>query len=783
MYRCILSTFMVMACATAAFAETQTGETSDNVYVTYRTVEQGNIDFVFDQTAFSGQGWGIIKDTISMPMNLDSENMIEVVTHNGNLLRLNGTPRAIGVIELQGPENVTKNVAGFTLDFSGHNDVTFVDGTHPIFEIIGDTLVIEITPTELTITGDIRFHDAAADMDIDTSVGTIGYFQLTATTDVTDVDAAISPERLPNNSGDPGVLELPGADVIVGSLPSIWHWTSGGAVNGMRAYSVATTSCNIGTQPLDWFVGPNVRHPVIGQNMYRLKDGRFQQIGQSWLKHGFCALQQNICSPPNCSPVCGGCCAQLGVGCSDPYSANRNGQFSNLGPKSEINAHLGTNLGNHAFAAGHPTLRGRIIVPQDELDPAQNPGAVYFVEGHYIAQDDAQFGDLSNDNNNASYRKVNINPTSYFITGSGATIRERSAIHAWKAEDPNVEITEFDIPGEGHLLLACRVTDNGDGTWRYEYAMQNLNSDRSARAFSIPISPASIITNQGFSDVDYHSGEPYDLTDWVGTEGGGSVTWETETFAANPNANALRWSTMYNFWFTANSAPVSGQAEIGVYKTGGPMSVSAAAFVPSEPLCPAPELLDGEAGTSFADRAFDGFIDARMESDNGKSANLGMTSFTVHFNTPMENNDGSSLSAASFTVTDSSGASPNVASISTEDSRIVTVNLSEGIHVGEWTTLAISARSRCAQDALSTQIQVGFLPADVDNSGASQPLDLLRMRQALNGVVASPDEGVLADYYDIDRNGTIQALDLLRWRQLWFGQANATQAWEGAALP
>ncbi len=136
--------------------------------------------------------------------------------------------------------------------------------------------------------------------------------------------------------------------------------------------------------------------------MYHLKGGRFEQLGQSWLKHGFCALQQNVCQ--SCSPVCGGCCAQLGVGCSDPYSASRNGQFSNMGPKSEINPHEGTNLGVHALSTSDTMLRGRLPVRKDELDPALNVGAIYYVEGHYVAQDDAQFGDRANDNNNASYR-------------------------------------------------------------------------------------------------------------------------------------------------------------------------------------------------------------------------------------------------------------------------------------------------------------------------------------------------------------------------------------------
>ena len=78
-------------------------------------------------------------------------------------------------------------------------------------------------------------------------------------------------------------------------------------------------------------------HPVISQNLYKLSGGRFTQIGQAWLKHGFCALQGTVCSP--CSP--GGSCPALYPGCSDPYDAGLNGQQSGLGPKSEVNAFTG----------------------------------------------------------------------------------------------------------------------------------------------------------------------------------------------------------------------------------------------------------------------------------------------------------------------------------------------------------------------------------------------------------------------------------------------------------
>ena len=90
-------------------------------------------------------------------------------------------------------------------------------------------------------------------------------------------------------------------DVIVGSLPSTNSYGSN-TVNGevIYAYSIATTSCNIGNQNLDWIANNN-QHPVIAQDMFRLHEGRFSQIGNSWLKHGFCALQN-----PGLCPGCAG---------------------------------------------------------------------------------------------------------------------------------------------------------------------------------------------------------------------------------------------------------------------------------------------------------------------------------------------------------------------------------------------------------------------------------------------------------------------------------------------
>jgi hypothetical protein len=80
--------------------------------------------------------------------------------------------------------------------------------------------------------------------------------------------------------------------------------------------------------------------------------------------------------------------------------------------------------------------------------------------------------------------------------------------------------------------------------------------------------------NIGFHDILYHSGEPYDDTDWTATvergDGRNSITWQTSTFAENPDGNALRWGTLYNFRFDADFPPAITTATLGLFKPGSP---------------------------------------------------------------------------------------------------------------------------------------------------------------------------------------------------------------------
>ena len=162
--------------------------------------------------------------------------------------------------------------------------------------------------------------------------------------------------------------------------------------------------------------------------------------------------------------------------------------------------------------------------------------------------------------------------------GGFATVREHSAIYAWQATDPTVELFHADIPGAiiERFEVARKVMAVDADTWHYEYAIHNVNSDRSARAFSVDFADGTPISGVGFHDVDSHSGEPYSTTDWtpVVTPGTGTVAWSTSTFGADPNANALRWATMYSFWFDADAPPATAVQAIELFKPGSPAALT-----------------------------------------------------------------------------------------------------------------------------------------------------------------------------------------------------------------
>lgn len=384
-------------------------------------------------------------------------------------------------------------------------------------------------------------------------------------------------------------------DVLGGDISGSTRQTSTG---GVAAYSFNITTCNVGTADL-LSVTSNPNHPITVQNVFRLKNGRFEQIGMGWAFHHSCALQSAVCGV--CSPACGSCCDEIGPGCSSPNTSGSLGLQSALGPRSLINPVTGSFPYPYTAPAVQNGLSRRVQVTEADLNPSTNPGAQYFVESLWIARDDAMAG---SDGNNASYRRYLVSGVGpYALNHTGTTTRGLPAIFAWRDSDDQVRISQIDVPSDGRLYIASRATQVDCNTFRYEYSVYNLNSARAVQSISVPVVAPGAAVTMGFGDIEYHSGEPYSSTDWAAIPGTCDISWATQTFAENPNANAIRWGTMYNFSFESHFRPQDVDATLGLFTPGAPEFVTGSIVAPgADPVCDGD--YSGDCDVGLGDVAF-----------------------------------------------------------------------------------------------------------------------------------------------------------------------------------
>ncbi len=593
-----------------------------------------------------------------------------------------------------------------------------------------------------------------------------------------------------------------GPDLIVAEIQSTARFGRD-AAQGITAFSIGTTSCNIGDMPANWFSqldGPvdEQKHPVIAQNFHRfneeLRDGNgviqrpssLEQIGMSWVKHAFQAGTENDCNPPGvfCDLSAGD--NFLGPNCSDAYNATQlNGFQRNLGPRYEVNPTTGIFTCWDQFDAitGECTpapdlcfpcsslvdtldiIKRRIQLHDDDLSPAQNPNSHYIAEAHYVAADDAN---AQNDNNNNAYREFFLSESipllfTFSSIGAPATQRMKSAIDAWKDYDPTVIIQTVDVINDGRFLVAAKATDMGDGTWHYEYAIQNLNSDRCGQSFSIPVPMDATILSTGLHDIDSHSNSPYSSVDWTPLEAGGAITWSTDTQAVDPFANALRWGTIYNFRFVTDVCPTTGDATLGLFKplSPDPDSIIVTTIVPGDcATCEAAITLDTSEPVS-------GFVDVLQPSEPNGSSATGIRAIDYTFNafpnctTPI---------AGDYQVSQlgGTGIAPSIDSAQTQAGGEIRVTLSAPVNPGARTTITHMLSGIGAE--------VGFLPGDVNRDGTTNRLDLTAIAMSMDSLSLPLSDS------DMDRNGSTNTSDILRLIDLLQG-AGMYDIWDGSSLP
>ncbi len=547
------------------------------------------------------------------------------------------------------------------------------------------------------------------------------------------VKSAVLPAMRPATSGgteapQPSAGSVPGPDVIVGDLQNL---AQGGSSGNYVGLGVGTTSCNQGVVDLDWFALSNTDHPVIPQNLYRMSGGatntdRFEQIGQSWLKHAFTALTGNVCNL-GCNGVGG---SHLGSGCSDPYDASLNYGQSGLGSRAWVNPFTGSFPSTAASHTGH-THTGtshRVLVAMSDLDTTQNSGATYFAEGQYVTPHEyvwcqAHPGQC-NMYNNVSYRRFSVTgTTSFTFSPVGSTQRTMPAINAWTGATINQFEPEPGVDGIG--FVGYKVTNPSAGVWHYEYAVYNENLDRAIQSFSVPLGCGITASNLGFHSPPQEPGWANDGTfnnagysafPWAANITATDLTWSSETFAQNQNANAIRWGTLYNFRFDSNRPPQIVNATLGFFKTGAPITVAIQG--------PTPDTCNPLQITSAFSRmtqggAGDFAIDLPLTGEPGVECRSGGGNYTivVTFSNTMVSGDAS--------VTSGTG---NVAGSPAFNGNTMTVNLTGVADVQQITVTLSNVTDAFAQVLPDTLVSMNVLIGDTNGNKSVNAGDLAQTK-------------------------------------------------------
>lgn len=326
---------------------------------------------------------------------------------------------------------------------------------------------------------------------------------------------------------------------------------------------------------------PRDQHPFLVWNMYRIADGRIEQLGGSGVKHAFLTLNFN------CDIDCGSGNI-LWPGCEDVYSSGTNNSNFNQGPRGDIDPAGGLFFSTCSFfdpgCVGSQTnnsssFENRLMIDESELD---TPDADYFLDSWYVVQHDIDIF------NSMGYHP--ITPTQAgsgwnFPTGPfavGAVLEEWVALGDTDPLADHVEITVPSLtPGasypdnqpQGHLRMLARATEVQPGVWRYNYAVMNFDFTRGIDRIDIPFAAGATLLESEFRSpvVDGVAGDPWTI----------SRSGDTLSFVAPAN-NTLRWFSLYNFEIETSVPPAGrpGTFVLHAAQEGSPSTFSADLVAP-----------------------------------------------------------------------------------------------------------------------------------------------------------------------------------------------------------
>lgn len=158
-----------------------------------------------------------------------------------------------------------------------------------------------------------------------------------------------------------------------------------------------------------------------------------------------------------------------------------------------------------------------------------------------------------------------------------------------------------------------------------------------------------------------------------------------------------------------------------------------------------------------------GAIDARQPSEINDPTPVGWQTIDLTFSSPL-----TSVAPADFIVLSSAGAAPGIRE-AFKDATKVTLNFDRPIPVG--------ARTAIAHRPSRSSVCLGYLPGDVNASGATNAQDVPTLINSLNQVETRPIWST-----DINRSGALNAQDITRFNDLLNGAA-VFDPWLNKSLP
>ncbi|TDR22701.1 hypothetical protein [Marinicella litoralis] len=294
----------------------------------------------------------------------------------------------------------------------------------------------------------------------------------------------------------------------------------------------------------------NAQHPFLIWNMYRIIDDRIEQIGVSGVKHAFLTINFNCDINCNNGHI-------LWPGCEDIYGVGNNDSGSSLGPRENIEAYKGlwtespsffdpNNSGSQTNSS-NGTDENRMVVAEADLGV---PGAEYVFSSWYLVRDDINI-----------FNTMGYKPYSVTESNGNWFFQQQANLTLGAASDSYVTPNSFDlsagtasarktIEGAGHVTLAVRVVDQGNGQYTYNYMVENHDFDPQVQAITLPLNDLASMTDFIFADTDEDAGN-----DWTVSRSNHVLTLQA------PAGNEIDWGILYSFSFTSNAEPIAGDVE------------------------------------------------------------------------------------------------------------------------------------------------------------------------------------------------------------------------------